>query len=223
MGAHVRIVVDRPVNRSVPDLEQALSRRDRTSMLGVFDSDASLEKMIQVVRHFRPEIVVVDAGWLSAAALLGRILVLGGNAQARAVIGCSKWSEALDIRARRLGFFDVVDLAELSAGDMAERLTEICRGSSRLWGDSDDPGESVSGDIRVVDSLGDDLDVEIVELLALGLSDREISDGVHLSLQAVRNRVSGMLDRSGCANRTHLGWAYTSAKTVELICPASSP
>jgi DNA-binding NarL/FixJ family response regulator len=39
---------------------------------------------------------------------------------------------------------------------------------------------------------------------AAGLTDDEISHGVYLSCQTVRNRISRMLERSGARNRTHL-------------------
>lgn len=217
-GLSMRVVVDSSVHRSVPDLLEALQRVSGSPVLEVFEAGVSTDRMVEVVRRSRPEIVLVDPEWLSASSLLKRVLSNGGVPAARIVVGYSQRSQALDIRVRRLGFFEVVSLSELSADDLVDRLVDVASGVSRLWVDPKDAGNH-QGLIQVKECVADDLDIEIIELVALGLSDREIADGVHLSLQAVRNRVSGMLDRSGCSNRTHLGWAYTSMRTVDLICP----
>lgn len=55
-----------------------------------------------------------------------------------------------------------------------------------------------------------DLDRHILDLICIGLPDREIAAAVHASHQTVRNRVSSMLRRSNISNRTQLAWAYHS-------------
>lgn len=55
----------------------------------------------------------------------------------------------------------------------------------------------------------DETDREIMRLIALGQSDKQICSHVFLSLQTVRNRVSRLLTRFGKDNRTQLALLYT--------------
>lgn len=54
----------------------------------------------------------------------------------------------------------------------------------------------------------DAADIEIVRLVAAGLSDKEISNLVHYSGQTVRNRISRILQDSNIANRTQLAMVF---------------
>lgn len=54
----------------------------------------------------------------------------------------------------------------------------------------------------------DAADIEIVRLVAAGLSDKEISHIVNYSGQTVRNRISRILQDSHIANRTQLATAF---------------
>ena len=56
----------------------------------------------------------------------------------------------------------------------------------------------------------DDLNIGIIELIHIGLADREIGEVVHLSTQTIRNRVSAMLEKSGLGNRTQMAWMYSN-------------
>ena len=56
--------------------------------------------------------------------------------------------------------------------------------------------------------IHDDFDREIVEMIAVGYGDRDISDAVFLSHQTVRNRVSRILHDNDMKNRTHLACKY---------------
>lgn len=53
-----------------------------------------------------------------------------------------------------------------------------------------------------------DVDREIVALVALGRCDREIAEVINYSHQTVRNRVSKILQTTGARNRTHLATIY---------------
>jgi DNA-binding NarL/FixJ family response regulator len=49
-----------------------------------------------------------------------------------------------------------------------------------------------------------DTDREIAVLISRGMTDRDIAETVHFSLQTVKNRVSKILTQVGAANRTQL-------------------
>lgn len=63
----------------------------------------------------------------------------------------------------------------------------------------------------------DDVDRQIVRLLATGLYDKEIAAQVHLSSQTVRNRVSRMLKDSDLENRTQLAAMYLRHELGHLL------
>lgn len=219
----MRIVVDLVVARAVPGLSELVVASRSGAAFGIFDGHVSREHLVAIILRFRPEIVVVDTSWLAISDLLSRSLVLGGCPDARCVLGSSEVSDALKIRAARRGFVDIVDI-EQDPSLLIEHLGEIFDGRSRL---EDDRLWSrvnrLTPTSEAHEAPADSLDVEIAELLSIGLSDREIADGVHLSLQAVRNRVSAMLERSGCVNRTQLGWLYSSRKWVDRLMVDEGP
>lgn len=82
-------------------------------------------------------------------------------------------------------------------------------------------------------SYTDEMDFEIAVRIATGATDREIARDVFLSTKTVRNRISGLLSRSGCRNRTELAlmqvhspyssWAtYLAIQNGEIL-PFGSP
>jgi DNA-binding NarL/FixJ family response regulator len=60
-------------------------------------------------------------------------------------------------------------------------------------------------------SFIDQTDFEISIRVATGATDREIARDVRLSGQTVRNRISGLLSRSGCRNRTELAIMHANS------------
>lgn len=213
----MRIVVDLQVARAAPGLSALTHDPLSNSAFGIFDERISRGRLVTTVRRIRPELVVVDPTWLPIAALLRRVLDQSDCAGARCVLGSSGVSDALKIRATRHGFFDIIDFDE-SEDRVVEHVGEIFDGRSRLEGDRLWSHVTRLPPVPdVANAPSDALDRDIAELLAIGLSDREIAEGVHLSLQAVRNRVSAMLDRSGCLNRTQLGWLYSSGQWVDRL------
>lgn len=56
--------------------------------------------------------------------------------------------------------------------------------------------------------VADETDREIVRLVAVGFTDREIAEIVNYSHQTVRNRISRILGETGARNRTHLACMY---------------
>lgn len=55
-------------------------------------------------------------------------------------------------------------------------------------------------------------ELEIVRLIAEGLDNRDIAERLFLSEGTIRNRISGILDKLGMANRTQLAVAWLNAQ-----------
>lgn len=68
--------------------------------------------------------------------------------------------------------------------------------------------------------LLDPVDREIADLIAKGLTDREIAASVHFGLQTIKNRVSKILTTVGAANRTQLA---VMVATASMAPPVAEP
>lgn len=66
--------------------------------------------------------------------------------------------------------------------------------------------------------LLDPVDRQIAELIAKGLTDKEIAASVHFGLQTIKNRVSKILTTVGAANRTQLA---VMVATASIALPAN--
>lgn len=62
-------------------------------------------------------------------------------------------------------------------------------------------------------------DRQIVERVALGLTDKQIADDINLAPQTVRNRLSRMMSDAGLNNRTHLAtyWLREQSLAVRRV------
>lgn len=65
--------------------------------------------------------------------------------------------------------------------------------------------------------LLDPVDREIADLIAKGLTDREIAASVHFGLQTIKNRVSKILTTVGAANRTQLAVMVATASMAPQV------
>lgn len=64
-------------------------------------------------------------------------------------------------------------------------------------------------------SLLDRTEMEIAQLIATGMTDKEIASTIHLGSQTVKNRVSAMLTKVGAANRTQLAVMVATTKMTQ--------
>lgn len=108
--------------------------------------------------------------------------------------------------ARLYGFDGVVDARDLDGPleGFVDQLEKIVAAPSGGESEPDliDVYTSVI-DSRVIATM-DAVDERIVNLVAEGLSDKQIGTALGLSPQTIRNRVSRMLNDSGLRNRTEL-------------------
>jgi DNA-binding NarL/FixJ family response regulator len=65
------------------------------------------------------------------------------------------------------------------------------------------------------------VDREIADLIAKGLTDREIAASVHFGLQTIKNRVSKILTTVGAANRTQLAVMVATASLAPQVVEPS--
>lgn len=73
-----------------------------------------------------------------------------------------------------------------------------------------------SNEIRTI-KFQDDVDTRIVQLVAIGATDREIARTLYLAEHTVRNRLSRLMSRSHIANRTELTSLYSQNLLCEIL------
>lgn len=122
-------------------------------------------------------------------------------------------SEASLDWALHLGFDDLIDGAQPHDDTRAQIIALVS--GTRIPSTSRCIVEPPAEDAHTMFvNLADDIDREIVRLIAHGYADREIAQCVFLSPQTIRNRVSRLLDRSGARNRTHLAVLYVRGQVT---------
>jgi DNA-binding CsgD family transcriptional regulator len=140
-------------------------------------------------------VLVGEISWPDVAPILGahqpgHLVLLAPHASdlARHLLESGRIDMALDLR---LGF------------GRGRRMIRAL-----LNNEDPDPSENIPLSKKAFAATKDRVDEEILRLLLVGASDKEISSIVHLSHQSVRNRVHRLIARSGAANRTHLAVSY---------------
>lgn len=211
----MRVLLGTVVVETSPGLIQYFYDHDPDSRVEGWIPNGSVGASVEKLSDFQPDVLVLYPGWLVLNSVLLRMLDLSGCRHTRRVLASEEMNNVLKIEAAYHGFFDVLDLGRSDAV-LFDALRDVHAGvssldSDRLWRTVDRPSSRV--DVSLVPR--DEFDRSILELLRMGLGDREIADVVCLSSQTVRNRVSAMLQRSGLDNRTHLAWTYTNAKLVD--------
>jgi len=131
----------------------------------------------------------------------------GGN-KPRIIVAREQVDSAFVYRALSFGVDDIIDIAR-DDEHVAEAIDVVLSGRRRafelyLVGEVD---AQVDITLLRID-YADEVDRRIVPMIVAGYTDREIADVLHFSHQAVRNRISRILMRSGIRNRTQLASTF---------------
>ncbi len=118
-------------------------------------------------------------------------------------------AQALSLGAK--GYLIKQDVKSVAPAMLAVMAGQIVLGS-RVLDTLQLPGnEAGSGRQQLSDALSE-RERDIAELVSQGLDNRDISHQLFLSEGTVRNRISGILDKLGMANRTQLAVAWIDAQ-----------
>lgn len=206
----MRLLVDDLVATAQPRLTELTGALQLGTWVHTFDPFRAPADIAREFARLRPDVIVVDSMWLIVSSLLMALLRQSGCEHTRPVVGARNIDEVMKVKTAHHGFYDLVDLDE-PASEIFVNLKRIHSGSSRLrddrvWGVVSPPRPET--DIAAAALNGTDL--AILDLVCIGLPDKEIAKIVHMSVQSIRNRVSGMLHRSGIENRTQLAWMFAN-------------
>ncbi len=186
-------------------VREALARMlESNDDIDVVASTASMDETMRVLPEVKPDIAVLDvrladgngtvlARWISQSSPGTKVIMLTSFSSDEALVH--------SYMAGASAFL----LKNSSATVLTERIRDVNAGMAFI-----DPVEARaamsrldrSGALRL--SQLDATDRSIVDLIAEGLSDKEISQRIHLSPQTIRNRVSRILAVLGKSNRTQV-------------------
>jgi DNA-binding CsgD family transcriptional regulator len=184
------------------------------AVVEAFDPFATPTALHACFARVRPDVLVVSPQWLTIAPLLFTLLEFSGNLGTRRVIGSPVINDVVKIQSFYRGYFDVIDLSQ-PIERAARQVERIHRGESSLHDDvlwARVPRPSLVG--GVTSGSRNQTDTDILELLSIGMRDSDIASALFLSLQTIKNRISGMLDRAGASNRTQLAFHFADHKML---------
>lgn len=168
---------------------------------------------------------LIDSALIEKCLERGTRIQAGRNGAPRRIVLAPHVPNSLIIQTAQAGLDDVVDMST-PAEVLLTTLRDSLSGkrsvlSHPIWRSIASPR-----DVHTIASpYRDTIDREIVSMIAAGLTDEEISHGVYLSCQTVRNRISRMLERSGARNRTHLAsiHIHDQYNSLDHVLPAAQP
>ena len=204
----MRLLVDGFISRMQPGLDRFVEAEGLQLSVVEFDQNLSAPDLVLEMARRRPDVVVVGHEWLMIAPLFHKVLEMGGCLNTFPVVGSAQIDDVLKVRTAYNNFFDVVKIG-VSGPEFVDSIRRVARGESLLK--NDNLWTRVPRPYMVSDLTGitrDEVYVAIIELICIGLTDREIGGVIHLSTQTIRNRISAMLEKSGLGNRTQMAWIY---------------
>lgn len=186
-------------------VREALARMlESNDDIDVVASTASMDETMRVLPELKPDIAVLDVRLTDGS---GTVLArwISQNSPGTKVIMLTSFSSDEALVHSYMAGASAFLLKNSSATVLTERIRDVNAGMAFI-----DPGEARaamsrldrSGSLRL--SQLDATDRSIVDLIAEGLSDKEISQRIHLSPQTIRNRVSRILAVLGKSNRTQV-------------------
>lgn len=183
----------------------------------VFDEYSSAPDVSALLGSLAPHVVVVDRVWLAISSMLMALVRLHPGPPPRMVLGVHPLDDMHKVEAAYHGFDDVIDLGR-PAESIVLDLKSVAEGRSSL--DRDVLWTRVSRPFtppEVLTTPQDELDRRIIDLICIGLPDKEIAEVTHHSHQTIRNRISGLLQRTGLSNRTQMAWMHNSQVLAALM------
>lgn len=152
----------------------------------------------------RIDAFLIDSSLIEKCLERGSVAPTRRQGAPRRIVLAPSVPNSLIIQTAQAGLDDVIDMS-VPPDELLLALKDSLGGkrsvlSHPIWRSITSPRDVHS----IASPYRDSIDREIVSMIAAGLTDEEISHGVYLSCQTVRNRISRMLERSGARNRTHL-------------------
>lgn len=191
---------------------------ERLSISGGSDSiqfAPSLARARDTLRDVPIDMLLVDPPLMDQSLALRRAEALAKPPSYRLVLATSSLGPALLVRAAHFGFAGVIDHSR-SATDVLAQLSDVASDRTSVYVHPMLTRlDIVPGLFARTLSFNDETERSIVDLLGLGLSDRDISTALQVPLQTVRNRVGRLIIENGLSTRTQLVALHIRGETSQ--------
>jgi DNA-binding NarL/FixJ family response regulator len=195
----VFIVAASPLARA--GLENLLAARD----VEVVGSSATMEALAEMLADTAPDVVLIDSSGEPFEPMLESILASGLAADVSVVILGDGMTPAASADALRAGFRAALP-GDISPDQLVAALEAVASGLLVLH--PSHAGERLpagSASQPALDELAESLtrrELEVLQMLAAGLSNKEIAARLNISDHTVKFHVASILGKLGAASRT---------------------
>ena len=176
-------------------------------MLDVVGEAASADEAVELAATLEPDVVVMDVRMPGRSGIEACRDIRSARADTRVLILTSFADDEALFSAIMAGASGYV-LKQVRGNDLLDAIHRVNRGQSML-----DPAVTarvlarMRGEAEVVSGRPDDLtprEALIVELVAQGLTNRQISERMELAEKTVKNYVSTILSKMGLSRRAEV-------------------
>jgi DNA-binding NarL/FixJ family response regulator len=198
----------------------------RQSQFEVVGFAASVDELLRLVEHARPEVAIISAtlqdGPLSGLAVASQIH--GKYPETRLIVLIDGSEPELVVQAFRVGATGIFSRSESRFGLLCKCVFCVHRG--QIWANTGQLKSLIDAltqmpFVRVVDSDGANLltkrEEDLLRLVADGLSNRDIARQLNLSEHTVKNYVFRIFDKLGVSNRVELVlYALSNSRRAQM-------
>jgi two-component system, NarL family, response regulator DevR len=189
----------------------------RRGLKALLDSDLTVEvvgeagsadQAVRVAADVKPDVVVMDVRMPGGSGIEACREIRAGREETRVLILTSFADDEALFSAIMAGASGYV-LKQIKGNDLLDAIHKVASGQSLL-----DPTVTARVMARIrgeagssIGEAGDDLTAQerkIVELVAEGLTNRQIGEHIHLAEKTVKNYVSNILMKLGLSRRTEV-------------------
>lgn len=195
----VFIVAASPLARA--GLENFLVARE----VEVVGSTATIEILADQLSDAAPDIVLIDSSGEPLDPMMGSILASGLASDVAVVVLADGMTAAASADALRAGIRAALP-GDISPEQLVSALQAVASGLLVLHPSHADEGLAAgSSPTRALDELAESLtsrELEVLQMLAAGLSNKEIAARLNISEHTVKFHVASILGKLGAASRT---------------------
>ena len=195
----VFIVAASPLARA--GLENLLAARE----VGVVGSTATIDILMDQLSDAAPDVVLIDSSGEPLEPMMGSLLTSGLASDVAVVVLADGMTPAASADALRAGIRAALP-GDISPQQLVSALQAVASGLLVLHPSHAEEGLAAgTAPARALDELAESLtsrELEVLQMLAAGLSNKEIAARLNISEHTVKFHVASILGKLGAGSRT---------------------
>jgi DNA-binding NarL/FixJ family response regulator len=195
----VFIVAASPLARA--GLENLLAARD----IAIVGSNATIETLADVLADAAPDVVLIDSSGEPFESVLGSIVASGLAADISVVLLSDGMAPEVSADALRAGIRAALP-GDISPDQLVAALHAVASGLIAMHpSHANETLLAGAAPTRALDELAESLtrrELEVLQMLAAGLSNKEIAARLNISEHTVKFHVASILGKLGAGSRT---------------------